>query len=198
MALRLSWQGWFKTVEWKNVCSSPLARAPKLQLAVEQPLTGGCWNPPKKKRPHIQRQRRSCNHDKTKSHTHKVDDSQTREKYQRSSPTVMKVLRPTSGFTAWRSIKGTKSPREYNLGQLDLITGLAKTDTPFLEGTDIPWSSSYQDPGKKSSDPTGDWTRPTCQCWRVSCGGMSQQWLATGTAALASAVLRDTPWHEPS
>ena len=26
--------------------SSP-ARAPKLQLAVEQPSTGGCWNPPK-------------------------------------------------------------------------------------------------------------------------------------------------------
>jgi len=24
-------------------------KAPKLQLAVEQPWTGGCWNPPKKK-----------------------------------------------------------------------------------------------------------------------------------------------------
>ena len=30
------------------MCSSPPARAPKLQLAVEQPLTEGHWNPPKK------------------------------------------------------------------------------------------------------------------------------------------------------
>jgi len=27
-------------------------RAPKLQLAVEQPLIGGHWNPPKKDNPH--------------------------------------------------------------------------------------------------------------------------------------------------
>ena len=39
-------------VEWKDMCSSPPARAPKLQLDVEQPLTGGCWNPPKKDTPH--------------------------------------------------------------------------------------------------------------------------------------------------
>ena len=26
--------------------------APKSQLAVEQPSTGGCWNPPKKDTPH--------------------------------------------------------------------------------------------------------------------------------------------------
>ena len=28
--------------------SSPPVRAPKLQLAIEQLSTGGCWNPPKK------------------------------------------------------------------------------------------------------------------------------------------------------
>ena len=33
------------------MCSSPV-RAPKSQLAVEQPLTGGCWNPPEKDTPH--------------------------------------------------------------------------------------------------------------------------------------------------
>ena len=38
---------WFKMAEQKDVCSSP-ARAPKLQRAVEQPLTEGCWNPPKR------------------------------------------------------------------------------------------------------------------------------------------------------
>ena len=36
--------------EWKDVLSSP-ARAPKLQLAVEQSSAGGHWNPPKKDSP---------------------------------------------------------------------------------------------------------------------------------------------------
>ena len=31
--------------------SSPPVRAPKLQVAVEQPLMGGCWNTPKKDSP---------------------------------------------------------------------------------------------------------------------------------------------------
>ena len=41
----------------EDVSSSP-AKAPKSQLAVEPPLTGGRWNPSekKKKTPHIQRQ----------------------------------------------------------------------------------------------------------------------------------------------
>ena len=29
------------------MCSSPPARIPKFQLAIEQPSTGGHWNPPK-------------------------------------------------------------------------------------------------------------------------------------------------------
>ena len=36
-----------KTVEYKDVHLSPV-RTSKLQLAVEQPLTGGHWNQPKK------------------------------------------------------------------------------------------------------------------------------------------------------
>ena len=36
-----------KMVGQKNVCSSPPAKAPKLQRVVEQPSTGGCWNMPK-------------------------------------------------------------------------------------------------------------------------------------------------------
>ena len=34
----------------EEVCSSSPVRTPKLQLAVEQPWTGGQWNPPKKKK----------------------------------------------------------------------------------------------------------------------------------------------------
>ena len=41
--------------------SSSPARTPKLQVAAEQPSTGKCWIPPKKKKKisHIQGQRRS-------------------------------------------------------------------------------------------------------------------------------------------
>ena len=42
---------WLMMTEWKNMCSSYSSRTPKLQLAVEQPSTGGCWNPPKKDSP---------------------------------------------------------------------------------------------------------------------------------------------------
>ena len=47
--------------EYKDMCLSPPVRTPKLQLVVEQPSTGGHWNPQKKKILHIQRQRRSHN-----------------------------------------------------------------------------------------------------------------------------------------
>ena len=42
----------FKMVEQKDMRSSPPARAPKSQLAIEQPWTGGHWNLPKKDNPH--------------------------------------------------------------------------------------------------------------------------------------------------
>lgn len=42
----------FSTVQQKDVLSSSTVRAPKSQLAVEQPLTGRCWNPPKRDIPH--------------------------------------------------------------------------------------------------------------------------------------------------
>ena len=41
----------FKMVEQKDVLSSSTARTPKSKLAVEQPLTGRCWNPIKKDTP---------------------------------------------------------------------------------------------------------------------------------------------------
>ena len=65
--------------------------------------------------PRVQRQRRSCNemvgghnHDKFKSHTCHVGYPQTgKQKYQRSSPTVVKFLNLVSSFPAWRFNKGT-------------------------------------------------------------------------------------------
>ena len=43
---------WFNMAEQKDVCSSPPVRAPKSQLAVEQPSTEGHWNPPSKDTTH--------------------------------------------------------------------------------------------------------------------------------------------------
>ena len=53
----------FKMVEEKDMCSSPSVRAPKLQLAVERPLTEDIGSHQKKKRkmPFVQRQRKNCN-----------------------------------------------------------------------------------------------------------------------------------------
>ena len=56
----------------------------------------------------------------------------------------------------------------------------------------------HQEPGERSSDPTGDWAKPTCECWRVSWGGEGRQWLATGTGTPAAAVLGGDPWCESS
>jgi len=44
----------------EDMCSSPPARAPKSQLAVEQTLTGGCWNLSKKDTL-LPKTRRNCN-----------------------------------------------------------------------------------------------------------------------------------------
>ena len=74
---------------WSKMHSSPAARAPKSQLAVEQPSTGGCLNLPKSNKQKIRytmsknkekatvRWYVGHNHDKIKSR--QVGDSQTGE-----------------------------------------------------------------------------------------------------------------------
>ena len=53
------------------------------------------------------------NHDKIKLHNCWLGDLQTGEQqYQRSSPTVVKVPNPTSGFPAWYLTKRLGIPRE--------------------------------------------------------------------------------------
>jgi len=38
----------------------------------------------------------------------------------------------------------------------------------------------HQDPGERSSYPTGDWPRLACNCPRVSGGDVGRRWLALG------------------
>ena len=61
--------------EYKDMCLSPV-RTPKLQLVVEQPSTGGHWNPQKKrystskdKEEVTMRRSEGSNYDKIKSYT---------------------------------------------------------------------------------------------------------------------------------
>ena len=49
----------------------------------------------------------------------------------------------------------------------------------------------------KEQQPYGRLNQETCQCWKVSCGGVGGQGLITGTGALA-AVLESPPWCKPS
>ena len=76
------------------------------------------------------------------------------------------------------------------------LKGLGETETPLLEETHEVVCKSG--PRGRSSDPRGDWTRPTCWCWRVSCRGGEWLWLTVRTRTLAAEVLGSTPWGEPS
>ena len=67
-----------------------------------------------------------------------------REKHQRSSRTVMKVLSPASGFPSRGSSKWTSNPQgiwAWSPAGLDcrISTGLGKTETPFLQDTGKAW-----------------------------------------------------------
>ena len=56
--------------------------------------------------------------------------------------------------------------------------GLGETETVGVGGAQTK-SQPYQDPEERSNAPT--------KCWRVSCGGVSQQELNTGTSLLSAA-----------
>ena len=83
-------------LKWANYLNRYLIKEnmkPKFQLVLKQPLTGGHWNPPKKKKkdtPHPKTKeklqwdgRRGTNHEKMKTHTLQVGNPQTGEKHQR-------------------------------------------------------------------------------------------------------------------
>ena len=139
---------------------------------------------------------------KIKSHNHWVGESQTGEElYHRSPPTGVKVLSPTSGFQTRGFGNGRRNPRETDFeGQQDLITGLWQG---WGKQRLHSWRAhtklcAHQEPGRRRNDPIGDWTRPTCWCWGVSCRGGGQLKLTTGTRTLAAEVLGSTPWREPA
>ena len=83
-----------------------------------------------------------------------------------------------SGFPTWGSGNKRRNFQRIRIWKLvgfdcRALKGQGETETPLVEGAHKVVCASA--PGGKSSDPTGDWTRPTCYCWRVSCrgGGMA-------------------------
>ena len=98
--------------------SSPPVIAPKLQLAVQQPSTEGCYNPPEKftlpskkiTKPQQDGRRGTImirsNSIPTGWVTHKLQSNNTKK----NSPTVVKVLNCMSGFPACGFDKRTGNP----------------------------------------------------------------------------------------
>ena len=115
------------------MCAHLLQWAPKLQLAVEQPLPGGCWNTPKKdtlhpktkKKPHWDGLR-GCSHDQIKPHTrwwvtHRLENSNTKEVL----ALLWRFWTPSQASQPGHPTKGLGFLRESGLqGQQDLIIGL--------------------------------------------------------------------------
>ena len=128
-------------------CASPPARAPKSQLVVEWPSTGGCWNPPKKDTPHLKTKEKpqwdsrrgvimlKSNPILAEWVTHKLENSNAKKFSHWCEGTE-----PHVSFPAWRSSKETRNLQGIWLWRLvgfdyRISTGLGETETPFLEGT---------------------------------------------------------------
>ena len=126
----------------RTLRSSPPARTPKLQLAVEQPSTGGCWNLPKKdtscpktkKKPQKGSRRGTIT---IKSNpilygwvTHKLEKNNTKEVlpllwrfWTLHQSSQLRTGNP-QGIWPWRPVRF-----DYKTS-----TGLGETETPVLEG----------------------------------------------------------------
>ena len=120
------------------MCSYPSARGLKSQLPVEQPSTGGCWNLPKKKNAPCPKTKKQQQWDGRRGTILiKSNSTNWRTIIQRSSPTVVTIPNPTSGFPAWGPDKRTGNPQglwRWSPAGSDYKTGLGETETPDLEG----------------------------------------------------------------
>ena len=172
----------------KDTCSSPSLRAPKSQLAVEQPSIRGCWTY-WKKTPHVQRKKKPQQDSRRgtviiKSNpipprwvTHRLENNNTKEVL----PLFWRFRTPGQGSQPGDLIKRTGNPQGSDLkGQWDLITRLpwdwGKQRLQCWRAQREP--CKHQDSEERSSESTGNWTKTACQCWKVYCGGVG--WVGRG------------------
>ena len=138
------------------------------------------------------------NHDKIQFHNRWVGGPQTGgQLYHRRSPPVVKVLSLRSDSQLGDLAKGLGIPRESDFkGQQDLLADFHRAGgNRFHSWRTHTKPCVYQDPGDRSSEPTGDGTKPAC--WSIPCRGM------VGRAPLrdkgtGSSRSRHTCRHEPS
>ena len=129
--------------------------------------------------------------------THKLENNNTKEVL----PLLWRFWIPHQASRPGDLTKGLGSPRESGLEvQQDLDIGLSQDwgiqRLPFWRAQTK--SCVHQDPEERSNDPTGNWTKTTCQHWKASCGDVGQQGLTTGMAALAAASWEGSPCYKPS
>ena len=188
------------------MCSS-LVRASKSKLAIQQPPIGGYCNPSEK----------DTLHPKTKEKpqaTTILQEGHHHDKNQIPYPldrqpvnwrTIIpkrfshcckasepNVRLPTLG--TWHRTGNPQGIWPWRAARFDYRTseGLQETETPLLEGTNKILHA--QRPKVKEQWPHRRLNQAYLQVWRVSCGGVGWQLLATGTRALSAAV----PWLNSS
>ena len=139
------------------------------------------------------------NHNKIQFHNRRVGGPQTGgQLHHRGSPTVVKVLSPRSDSQPGDLAKGLEIPRESDVkGQQDLNADFHRAgETDSILGGQTQ-NLVHQDPGDRSSDPTGDGTKPGCWCWSIPCRGMVGR-APLGDKGAGSSGSRCTCRHEPS
>ena len=157
-------------MEKEDMSSSPSARAPKLQLSSEQPLTEECWikdtkkntQCPMTKKPEGDGRRGTImiksNPIPTRWVTHKPQNNNTKEVF----PLLWRFWTKHQASQPGGLTKEQEIPRESDLeGQWNLIIGLPQDwGKQRLQSWKAQTKSCmHQDPEERSRDPTGDWIK---------------------------------------
>ena len=183
--------------------SFPPARAPKSQLAVEEPSTGGCWSLPEKRYSMCKDQKKlkwDCRRGMitTESNptpavwvTHKLENN-TKE----ALPLLQRFWTPCQASQPGDPAKGRGIPRESDLeGQQDLITRLPQNwrkQDSSLGG--YKRNLAHTKTQRKGAVTPLETEPKYLLVLGVSCGNMGQEVLTTRMGELAAAVLEGSLW----
>ena len=113
----------------------------------------------------------------------------------------MRVLSPRCSSSAWGSGNRRRSPQRTWLWKPVVFdpgnsTGLGTTETPLLEAVYKVLCTPR--PRKISCDLIWAQTRPTCWCWRVSCGSGEYPRLTVGQRHWQQKFwVGSSHWHDP-
>ena len=160
-----------------------------MQLVVEQSSTGKLWNPTKKDTPHPRTKkkphwngRRGTIMIKSNPIPNWVGDSKLKTIIPKKFSHCCESYRPHIRLPAWEFGQGTGNPQGIWLwgpGGFDYraFIGLGETETLGGHKQNFVCTRTQE---KGAVTPTGDWARPTCECLKVFCRGLSWEWPAPG------------------